>query len=128
MGILGDIEIHFTHYKSDEEALSKWNRRTKRMLQVTDKNNYYFKMCDVKFAGQEEYKQFHNLPFKNKISFRVLKNKNLDYNNHIGIHKSEKNDLNRGPDGLQLFKISNLYFDIAHWLSKSKVKRTLYKT
>ncbi len=28
IGVLDDIEIHFTHYKSEEEALEKWMRRS----------------------------------------------------------------------------------------------------
>ena len=32
LGLLDDIEIHFTHYKSEEEAHEKWERRTASML------------------------------------------------------------------------------------------------
>ena len=31
IGILGDIEIVFLHYKSAEEAMEKWNRRKQRI-------------------------------------------------------------------------------------------------
>ena len=31
MGKLNDVEIHFLHYKSPEEAYEKWNRRRQRI-------------------------------------------------------------------------------------------------
>ena len=31
VGLLDDVEIVFLHYKSNEEAIEKWNRRVKRL-------------------------------------------------------------------------------------------------
>jgi uncharacterized protein (DUF1919 family) len=31
LGLLGDVEVNFLHYGSEEEALEKWNRRKARM-------------------------------------------------------------------------------------------------
>lgn len=87
IGLLNDIEIHFLHYKDNEEALEKWNRRVKRMNMVTDKNNYFFKICDNAMTDQTLILRFHQLPFKNKISFSV---ENLLIKEHIYILKTIK--------------------------------------
>ena len=42
IGMLKDIEIHFEHFKSEDEAREKWERRAARMLQVTNVDNYFF--------------------------------------------------------------------------------------
>ena len=77
VGYLIDIEIHFLHYDSEIDAKEKWYRRIKRMNQVLDKNNYYFKMCDRDRTDKEIIDRFHNLPFKNKISFGIKGNNSL---------------------------------------------------
>lgn len=46
IGKLEDLEIHFLHYKTENEAREKWERRTLRMLEETNRGNYYFKLCD----------------------------------------------------------------------------------
>lgn len=128
LALLNDVEIHFTHYKTMQEAKTKWERRTERMLKVSDKNKYYFKICDGWGADYAIFEKFHQLPFKNKISFTILKNKKLQYSNHIGILEHQIGDDRYGPDGKQLFKISSMYFNLSYWLLNSKVVRTIYKS
>lgn len=41
--LLNDIEIHFLHYKSNEEAQLKWTRRLTRMNLVRDKTIIFSK-------------------------------------------------------------------------------------
>lgn len=127
MALLGDVELHFTHYKTAEDAGTKWIRRTQRMLELTDKNNYFFKLSDVWGASEKNYEAFHNLPFKNKISYVQNAKKKLDLDNHIGIIERHKNNKVTVPNGVKLFKISFLYFDLTKWLQNRKVIRTTFK-
>jgi uncharacterized protein (DUF1919 family) len=67
IGILGDIEIHFMHYTTQEEALEKWNRRLLRI----NYNNLFILFSD---SEPEEYREellerFERLPFEHKIFF-----------------------------------------------------------
>ena len=60
---LGDIELNLQHYKSKEEAESKWKRRIERM----NWDNLYFKLDENFGATPEDLIEFDNLPHKNKI-------------------------------------------------------------
>ena len=54
IGVIGDnIEIHFMHYKTSEEALEKWNRRKKRL----NFNNLFFIYSD-RDNFREEYLEY----------------------------------------------------------------------
>lgn len=65
IGRIDDIEIIFLHYKSEEEALKKWNRRKERICW----DNLFFKMTEQNFCTVNDLKNFDNLPSKNKIVF-----------------------------------------------------------
>ncbi len=110
LALLGDVEIHFTHYKISEEARTKWIRRTERMLKVTNKDNYFFKICDTLGDDEELMKRFHNLPYKNKISFVLKSKKRFELSSHIGIIEHHEDDKNIVPNGVKLFKISFFVF------------------
>lgn len=111
---LFDIEIHFIHYHSEKIAKEKWERRTARMLEEKNINNYYFKMCDRE--GNDEFlEEFHKLSYKNKISYG-LKDLSLTKNkNHIVIKEKEKNG-KYIVNGKKLYKITFHYFDLHKWL------------
>lgn len=126
MGLLGDVEIHFVHYNTEEDAKNRWERRTKRMLEVTDKDDFFFKLCDDWKAEVNHFKQFHELPFKNKLSFIADTKKEFDHPAHIAVYERHRTHKTHVPNGVGLFKITFLYFDLAHWLSTSKIKRTKY--
>ena len=49
------------------------------------KNNYYFKMCTKFLANENQIKQFHQLPFKNKISFSLKTNDVLKEVSHFKV-------------------------------------------
>jgi uncharacterized protein (DUF1919 family) len=65
LGVLGDIEIHFLHYTTGDEAYIKWNRRKARI----SFENIFVKMCDRDLCNDMYLKTFDNLPFKKKIFF-----------------------------------------------------------
>lgn len=62
---LDDIEVHFMHYHSKEEAETKWTRRCKRI----NRNRLLVKMSQRYISGIEILDRFDAVPFKNKICF-----------------------------------------------------------
>ncbi len=121
LGIIDDVEIHFTHYKSEAEAKEKWERRAKRMLKETNKDNYFFKICDSWDVDKEMMEKFHQLPYKNKISYSIHDYKDLNLKNHYQINERDEKNKNSIPNGVKLFKLSFLYTDIAYWLKNKKL-------
>lgn len=66
IGILDrDVEIHFLHYHSEEEALEKWNKRKERM----NWNRMLFKFNDQNECTEEQIIEFLDLKLKHKICF-----------------------------------------------------------
>jgi len=116
VAILADAEIHFLHYKSEDEAREKWTRRTSRMFEESNIDNYFFKICDANDGNESVLKNFHTLPFKNKVSFGLRNHLSLNGKNHIKIEESHKNKGVNVPNGVKLFKLTFLYFNIPNWL------------
>ncbi|UTW68402.1 DUF1919 domain-containing protein [Anaerobacillus sp. HL2] len=64
IGRLIDVEIHFMHYSTFEEAKNKWIVRSKRIQH----NNIFLMMTDRDGCTYEDMVKFDNLPFK-KVLF-----------------------------------------------------------
>ena len=116
VGLISDsIEIHFLHYKSEAEALKKWNRRTQRMLKLFKTSQKDFlKMDDSNYARSQDFTDFHNLKNGYKISFS--KDKLINHPNHFEIKL--KNEWVSG-------KNSSYNLDVIHWLNTGEAKQTL---
>jgi len=124
LALLGDIELHFTHYKTEEEAKTKWNRRTARMMEDSNnKDDYIFMMSDAWYATEQNFKDFNQLPLKNKISFSVNEFKHLNMENHYRVVERDKKFKNKVPNGVKLFKIMFLYVDFYKWMSNRLIKK-----
>lgn len=65
VGKLGDIEVYFMHYHSEEEAREKWERRKSRI----NKERILFKLSQRECCSKEDVEKFMALPYKNKICF-----------------------------------------------------------
>lgn len=65
VGKLRDIEIFFLHYRSEEEARAKWNRRINRI----NWDRLLVKFNDQNGCTQKNIEDFLQLPFKNKLFF-----------------------------------------------------------
>ncbi len=65
IGVIDDVEIFFLHYKSEKEAMEKWQRRIKRI----NEKQLLIKFCDQNGCTEKEVKKFLQLPYKNKIFF-----------------------------------------------------------
>lgn len=62
VALLNDIKISFPHYKTEEEAQSKWYKRLKRV-------NYENMIIQANIENYNDAVNFNNLKFKNKIAF-----------------------------------------------------------
>ena len=119
LAIIDDVELHFTHYKTEKEAKTKWERRTKRMFEDKDMDNYVFMMSDAWYATEQNFKDFNELPYKNKISFSIHEFKHLNLKNHYQIKEIDKNFKDRVPNGVKLFKIMFIYVPFYKWLKNT---------
>ena len=84
VGKLDDIHIFFQHYKTEEEAYDKWNKRIKRI----NKNNIYILMTDG--CTEDDLREFDKLEYKNKKVFTHIKYPNISSAVYIpGFEKDE---------------------------------------
>ena len=63
IGVLDDVEICFMHYKTEEEALKKWNRRCKRIAW----NNLIIKFCDQNGCTKKHIELFNRIDKYDKM-------------------------------------------------------------
>lgn len=74
VGIIDDIEVVFLHYRSDEEAILKWERRKKRV----NLQKLIVKFNDQNECKEEHLKLFEKLPYKYKICFTAKNYKSCE--------------------------------------------------
>lgn len=77
IGLLDDVEIVFLHYKTQEEAYEKWNRRRNRI----NWENIIFKFSKMNKCTEEHLAAFDALPYSKK--FMITANKRKRYNCEI---------------------------------------------
>ena len=65
IGLLGDVEIVFLHYKTEDEAREKWTRRSARIHW----DHLIVKMTEQNKCSLEAMQAFDKLPFEHKIVF-----------------------------------------------------------
>ncbi len=65
IGYLDDLEIHFMHYHSAQEAEAKWQERSRRI----DPTNLFIMMTDRDGCTYQDLLDFDRLPFTHKIVF-----------------------------------------------------------
>jgi len=70
---LDNVEIFFLHYKDENEARIKWEKRCKRI----DYSELLVKFNDQNLCNVSHLVAFEGLPFKNKICFTVKNYENL---------------------------------------------------
>lgn len=64
--VIRDIELHFLHYKTFEEANRKWESRKNRLCRDSLYLIWTFMGME---PNEEEYRRAQNLPIKNKVIF-----------------------------------------------------------
>jgi len=86
IGLIDDIELVFLHYRSDEDAIAKWEKRKKRI----NMSNLIVKFNDQNECNEQHLISFERMPYENKICFTakeysscsnlsVIPQKNCDY-------------------------------------------------
>ena len=117
------IEIHFLHYNSFEEAQQKWTRRADRLHSAVAAGVPVFvKFCDREDATTEHFRKYHELAFQRKISMSVAA---FSSNNHLCIPKLKSDSDSFVIDGKSLFGRRYQYFDFAHWIREGECKQTM---
>lgn len=113
VGVLGDdVEIHFLHYKNEDEASEKWTRRKKRI----NFEKLFFIYSDAGDFSEEYLERFKKLPFSNKIFFSAKPREGAcvvfvrDYENTggYGVGDSTRN------------RKYEKYVNIVKWLNEEK--------
>ena len=111
IGRLGDVEIVFLHYESEEEVLGKWTRRVQRI----DWNHILVKCSQQNGMTWSQVEQFDRLPYDDKIIFVPISTDTIKsavwYKNSAG--KDEVED-----DILSFRK----YVDLTSWINGSYTK------
>lgn len=121
--VCGDIEIHFLHYKSQEEAFRKWNRRIARLKDARDENTPFFvKFCDRDGCETNHLERFHATSFSNKVSIGVNE---YGASNHLCLPDLKDPEGDYVMDGLSLFRARYRYFDISDWISGASLRKSL---
>lgn len=119
IGILDDIEIIFLHYKNQEIAMQKWNKRISRI----NYSNIIFKFNDQNDCNEEDVKKFLKLPYKNKIFFTV-KDWNIKDDNIIKIPQAFNKECiyaSHEPFG------NNIFFNVNRYINNIKCERYFNK-
>lgn len=65
IAIIGDIEVIFLHYKTDEEARNKWTRRCERIVW----DHLLFKMSEQNLCEYSDLEAFDSFFAANKVLF-----------------------------------------------------------
>ena len=112
IGVLGgDVEIHFMHYKTEAEALEKWNRRVKRL----NRDNLFVVFSDGEEFKEELLGRYEKLQYKHKIFFSCrpyIVEGNVfvkDYADEVHVYDSTRN------------RKYEKYLDLVKWLNKEEV-------
>ena len=125
IGLLcGHIEIHFLHYTSEDEAISKWNRRIRRLKKAIEANEPFFvKFCDRDGCEKDHIERFHSTFFQNKISIGINKFEALNH-----LYQPRLKDPQGGSvmNGLKLYRKRYHYFDISDWIINKRVYQSLF--
>lgn len=108
IGMIDDLEIMFLHYKNEDEAKEKWNRRKERI----NWNKIIYKFSDQNMCTYKHLQQFNEYNAKNKICFTTRKYEELDT---IQIKEFEKNE--NVVDDIKRYK---KYFDVYKFINNIK--------
>lgn len=113
IGVIGDFEIHFLHYHSEQEAVEKWNRRKARI----NFENLYVQMSKNEYSDHAILKEFEQLPFKNKV---ILSSENFEDIKNL-VYLPLTKELKNGGD---LYGNPHLWrkeFDVVKWLNEKEI-------
>lgn len=102
VGRLDDIEIYFMHYKSQEEATEKWNRRCQRI----NWDNMIYKISQREGYTRKDIEEFMKINDGYKISFSYEQVEGSIWVQELKNHKGDEMELLQG------------YYDFRNMLNK----------
>ncbi|WP_242919058.1 DUF1919 domain-containing protein [Pontibacter liquoris] len=106
--INGEIEIHFLHYKSEQEAKEKWTKRAERV----NFDNLYLSFSDNEECNINEITVFDNLPYQ-KVFFSAKDIPSIKSLVHLKSFDG-KPSIGNIYDNRWLYRN---YFDVVKWLN-----------
>jgi uncharacterized protein (DUF1919 family) len=109
IGLIDDIEIHFIHYLSTQEAREKWGRRKDRV----NFDNLFFAFNDRDFCTEEQIKLFDSTSYKNKVCFTAKDY--TKYKSTVWLKEYASLEQVEPADVAKVTIINN--FKIADWLN-----------
>lgn len=112
VGKLDDIEVVFLHYKTEDEAREKWERRKKRI----NWDNLYIKFSMMNCCTEDHLNQFENIDYETKVAFVNRKELLKEGGSFVYVPGYEScedidNDTNRYAE----------YFDINYFLNNKQI-------
>ena len=110
IGVIHDIEIHFLHYATEQEAYEKWNRRKQRV----NFNNIFISFSDRDFCSYDLLTEFDKISYQNKIVFSAKPYPQIKSLIWLKKYKKEPwiGDIYTDKWGYRR------YFDVIRWLNK----------
>lgn len=110
IGLLnGDVEIHFLHYKTQEDARRKWEDRAKRV----NYSDVYFILVESSGATIADLEQFDKLNFEHKVCFTTKEYPHLK--SAICVKEFEGCDYVGDIYSSRLYR---KYIDVVKWLNR----------
>ena len=109
IGKIGEIEIQFMHYKTEEEAYKKWHRRKTRI----NWDNLFYKLCDNDGCTSKLMKKFEDITKYQNVIFSTQKHSELD---SLVWLKKWRNEHNVGDLYSNKWRYRK-YFDVVKWLN-----------
>ena len=106
-----DVEIHFLHYRTEKEALDKWNRRVSRF----NFDNFIAIGFQQNECSPEIIERYSKAPVKNKVFFTNIE---LDYPGVIYIDRFKER-----PNSPDPYKYVNTYYKyLVEYLKRNPLK------
>lgn len=118
VGMLKDIKIYFLHYKTEKDALNKWNQRKNRI----NYDNLYFLFTDRDGCTLEHLEKFDSLPYKGKVVF--VHETMPQIKSAIYIPGFEDNEcVGQCMDYVEQWSLDKYYdkFDYVEWINSYKI-------
>ncbi len=115
IGLIKDVEIHFLHYSSENEAKSKWNKRKERI----NFENLFIKMCDQNQCEIEHIREFNSMNYSKKIFFSSKSIQGID---DLVFLKKYQHDSSVGDLYTDRWQF-RLNFDVPKWLNSPLLER-----
>ena len=115
LGLLGDIPVEFTHYKSSQEAIDAWNRRKKRI----NFDRLYLILFDTIDGeiSREDILKFGEFKCANRIVLSKNEYPDIEYVHTIPLKENDTNNhyMNKNMIGRRRYEGK---WDFVNWINE----------